>query len=254
MGFTGTPAAERTEVEIRRRFAGMFLSIGQYNRRKISGSTTWSQHSWGNALDIMVGGTLNTGTPEGLRNGDIMYAWLVANKKALGIRYILWRRKNHYNHIHVDFWPKGYATPPVSSTGIGSFQYSNGTKTSTRIQLVPPEGDWVYEPIEEEIVLKRGDEGNSVKLYQRCLNEWLDEPIEVDGVYGQGTEEAVTSYQKAADLGATGMIDGVTAANLIRYSIEPGGTVDQVARDSAASATNLAKTNQSKLSKMKAVL
>lgn len=249
MGFTGTPAAERTEAEIRRRFPGMFDSIGQYNRRKISGSTSWSQHSWGNALDIMVGGSLNSGTPEGYRRGDIMYAFLSANKTALGIRYILWRRYNHHNHIHVDFWPKGVYTPPLSSTGIGSFKYSNGKVVSTRIQLVPAQGNWQWDPTEEINVLKRGDSGKAVKRYQGALLKWNSNALpewKDDGDFGAETEAWVIKFQAAEDLPQSGVIDGVTADSLSRFTVV-AGTVDGTARQTAADAKALALTNQSKI-------
>lgn len=145
MAFTGTPAAERCELAVLNRFGGLLKSVGQYNRRKISGSSTWSQHSWGNGLDFMVKGST---TAEWKKNGDPIFAFLNANRKALGIRVLLWQVKDHYNHIHADFWGKGVYTPPLSSTGVGSFQKSSGSVVKKKIQEAPHEGGF---PFEDEV-------------------------------------------------------------------------------------------------------
>lgn len=115
------------------RFSQLVTRVGQYNRRKIANSTVWSQHSWANGSDFHVAS---------LEHGDVLYAWLAQNKEALGIRTILWRVTGHYDHVHVDFWPKGRLTPPLTLTGVGSFQYSTGIRQSARIQLIPPEKVW----------------------------------------------------------------------------------------------------------------
>ena len=80
------------------------LRRGITNCRRISGSQTYSQHSWSNAVDIF---TANKGYQ------DKMASEL---KKEFGphIRNILTWRYNaaHWNHIHVSMWPKGWLTPP----------------------------------------------------------------------------------------------------------------------------------------------
>lgn len=78
--------------------------IGVTNCRKISGSQTWSQHSWSNALDIYVSDR---------KLGDRIKADLL-DKFGEHIRYLLWWREDHYGHIHVDFWPRGWLTPPCA--------------------------------------------------------------------------------------------------------------------------------------------
>lgn len=150
MAFTGTPAAERAETAVRNRFLDKLKSVGQYNRRKISGSSTWSQHSWGNALDFMVKGS---SLAEMKKNGDPIFAWLNANRTALGIRVLLWQVKDHYDHIHADFWAKGVATPPVSSTGVGSFKKINGTTVLAKNQEAPHSGNFPFES-EEDVDVK----------------------------------------------------------------------------------------------------
>lgn len=212
MAFTGTPAAERCEAAVTAAVGSLITGIGQYNRRKIAGTNTWSQHSWGNANDFHV---------SSLQDGDVVYAFLNTNRKALGIRVLLWRVTSHFDHLHADYWPKGVNTPPLSSTGRGDFQYSDGRKVRAKIQLVPPEG----EGVETMSSLKRGDSGDAVKYYQKALNavpNLLPEPLTTDGAFGPATEDAVRRYQRAADLTETGTIDGVEGYLIGRYNLESG--------------------------------
>jgi hypothetical protein len=83
----------------------------------------------------------------------------------------------------------------------------------------PPQGD-------DEMSLKKGDEGNAVQKHQQGLIAWNDDALpefKDDADFGGETEEWVKMYQKAADLDQTGVIDGVTSALIISYTIETGG-------------------------------
>lgn len=81
-------------------------NMGIYNRRKIAGSSTWSVHSSGRALDV------------GCKNkamGDALVIKLVPNADALGISQVIWYRQiwdsrgyrkytgasPHTDHIHI---------------------------------------------------------------------------------------------------------------------------------------------------------
>jgi hypothetical protein len=94
-------------------------------------------HPQGLALDVMIpgeGGNNDPTSPKGLMMGNQVYAWLQQNKDALGIDYILWQKKDHFNHLHVNFAPSGYPagggpadvgtpsglTPPIKSPAVGS--------------------------------------------------------------------------------------------------------------------------------------
>jgi hypothetical protein len=73
---------------------------------------------------------------------------------------------------------------------------------------------------EDEIVLKRGDKGDAVAVFQRALQGWSSKALPrygADKDFGQETEDWVEAYQQAADISVTGRIDGVTAALLVRY-------------------------------------
>lgn len=108
-----TPSMERIKAKILATFGskfskGLLRDWGTYNRRKIAGSTSWSQHAWGNAWDIGCS----------LAEGDALVRWLKAERDSgrLPIGTILWRVKDHFDHIHVEGKPKKTGTPPVINT------------------------------------------------------------------------------------------------------------------------------------------
>lgn len=219
MAFTGTPAAEAVEAIVRLIFPGRFTRIGQYNRRKISGSSSWSQHSWGNAIDIHVSSGKAVGVERA--NGDAIAAFLRENQHKFGIRYILWWRANHYDHIHVDMWPKGIYTPPLSSTGEGTFMYSNGATVYKKIQEVPAQGDFSDYEYEEAQVKE------VVTFLQETLVAAGFNPGPIDGILGPKTQAALTA------------------------ALEGGGVADATARSDAAAAYARADTAHMRLDRAK---
>lgn len=72
--------------------------------RKISGSKTWSQHAWGNALDVFASKSV----------GDQIFRWVKANQVRLGTGLVLWQVKNHFDHLHIEGAFKKYGTPPCA--------------------------------------------------------------------------------------------------------------------------------------------
>jgi hypothetical protein len=96
-------------------------------------STCWSTHAAGRAIDVIVGGQLNSPTPEGVALGDEIVTWLLAARnghgnywaRKMGIQQILWNDRcwsgqrqddryvmsaaemrvcgiaNHDNHVHL---------------------------------------------------------------------------------------------------------------------------------------------------------
>ncbi len=104
-----TPNITRIVTALNHRFDGLRYEF--YNRRHIGSNPLrrWSQHAgsepargwYGNAVDIF--------DPEDNHNSallDEVHAYLQQNRSVLRIRTILWRVKNHHNHIHCDVWPK----------------------------------------------------------------------------------------------------------------------------------------------------
>lgn len=107
----------------------------------------------------------------------------------------------------------------------------NVTPTEIKQGVHAPHGITVED--DEMETVKRGDRGNTVGLYQTAINRWVaehniqmpfDADITIDEVFGVGFERAVIVYQAAADLEQTGVIGGVTAANLSRYVPAIGAT------------------------------
>ncbi len=119
--------------------------IGVTNCRKISGSQTYSQHSWSNALDIMtydralqdeIAADLRTFGPDVLRN-------------MLTYKY----NSAHNSHVHVDFWPKGWLAPPCMEADL-RIKYADGTVTTN--------APFPLTILEEELITRqdKADEGN----------------------------------------------------------------------------------------------
>ncbi|KKK60229.1 hypothetical protein LCGC14_3026440 [marine sediment metagenome] len=82
------------------------LATGVTSCRRISGSQTYSQHSWSNAGDIYT-------------SDRFLQRTIAADLKASfgdAICNILTYEYNaaHWNHIHVDLWPKGWLIPPCA--------------------------------------------------------------------------------------------------------------------------------------------
>lgn len=72
--------------------------------------------------------------------------------------------------------------------------------------------------------MDKGASGPAVQRVQEALDAWgrsrgreLLPKYGPDGDYGQETADAVAAYQRAAGLPATGRVDGITAALVLRY-------------------------------------
>lgn len=104
MAETAHVLAIRTYVEST--YPGMWKNLGVYNRRYIAGTTTWSQHAWGNAIDLGVVSPTQM---------DTIVADLKLKKASgeLPVGTILWRVRNHYDHAHVEGSDKRTGTPPI---------------------------------------------------------------------------------------------------------------------------------------------
>lgn len=157
-----TKAADQLEDVLEPRFPG--VRFGRYNCRTISGSSTYSQHAWpgGNARDIYA--PVDHDDPAAFL--DEVNTWLAWNTEALSIRLILWRTRDHYSHIHTDFWPHGYELPPCVG-GDSRYQYSDGHT----VFIVDPEPEnGYYQPEgDDEMFVKQGDHSPYVEYWQNHL-------------------------------------------------------------------------------------
>jgi hypothetical protein len=101
-----TPAAARCIGVVFSAFGA--VPIGVVAIRFIEGTTTFSQHSYGNAVDFMVAGEMHR-----------QIAFLLdANRGGLAIAHLLADPYfpsplgDHYTHVHVDFYPQWGGAPP----------------------------------------------------------------------------------------------------------------------------------------------
>lgn len=84
-----------------------------------------------------------------------------------------------------------------------------------RVQLLLDGGD-------DTMALRKGDTGNAVGAAQKALQAWAqDLNLAADKIYGDATVAAVSRYQEAANLPATGVADGVTLALLLTTTLRP---------------------------------
>lgn len=88
-GFNGVkPHVARAGYHLRQRFG--VEDVGGVAKRPGNPS---SDHPRGYALDFMVDRS----------TGDALAAYAEEHSEALGIKYILWRVANHYDHVHISF-------------------------------------------------------------------------------------------------------------------------------------------------------
>ena len=101
-----TPACARCIGVVFAAFGSM--PIGVTAVRFIAETHIFSQHAYGNAVDFMCSGE---------KHRQIAY-FLNANRGGLDIAHLLADPYfpsplgNHYNHVHVDFFPQWGGTPP----------------------------------------------------------------------------------------------------------------------------------------------
>lgn len=201
-----TPALVQAREVLAAEFGDIIVGFGVYNRRKISGSTTWSQHSWPNALDVHVAT---------LANGDKLFKFLKDNWEALNIKVLLWRVRNHYDHLHIDFWPSGYGTPSLTRGGDDNrFRYPDGSIKDEAVLLNE------YEL--EEDVLKKGDSGpRVVKVQEQLLEIGYQLPeYGADGDFGDETVAAVVAFQTDRELEPDGVLRAVDTSILFRITLQ----------------------------------
>jgi hypothetical protein len=101
-----TPACANCIAAVFGRFGPM--PIGTRVVKKISGTDTWSQHSYGNAVDFMCSGALHRSVAYFINanRGALSIHWLGADP------YFPSPLGDHYNHVHADFYPQWGGTPP----------------------------------------------------------------------------------------------------------------------------------------------
>ena len=111
----------------RSKVSDLITSAGVYNCRKIANSDSWSQHSWGHAIDFMCAGQ----NVEKIARNIILQGTkrTIANRgKRVPIERVIWGTRMwrygigevpyggvpHVTHVHVDFRPNKTGTPPCA--------------------------------------------------------------------------------------------------------------------------------------------
>ena len=148
---------------------GDLFDLGQWNRRRIAGTSIWSQHAWGNAWDIGVRDPII---------GDLVADYLKRNRRKLGVGTILWRVRNHYDHIHVEALPKRRGVPPLSAT-----------------KPTELEDDMALTKMIQDVLAAEGYLGADGK------------PLKRDGIVGRNTRHAFDSMVQDARDGANRVLD-----------------------------------------------
>lgn len=120
---SATPAIVAVWRAVYDRWGSVVGSAGVYVCRNIAGTSTPSQHSWGNAWDI-------TGSTATL---DHVAAFLGSASMRSHVAQVLWRVPDHYTHIHVSGRPMRAGIPPcMEGGGVPSYE------TPTELAYFPP--------------------------------------------------------------------------------------------------------------------
>ena len=196
-------------------------SAWSYNCRAIAGSSSYSLHSYGVAIDLdpsvnpfSVGDPFSGKIKEkhvtavlGIKNGDGVSIWSWGGN---------WKKRDRM-HFQLDRGPAGVDVDWSTVPGAAP----EGSASDRSDQVPKRVGGVVRTPTvspEEETMLKQGSKGAAVKQFQQALQAW--EPAALpkhgaDGDYGTETVDWVGKYQEALGLPVTGNIDGITAALLV---------------------------------------
>lgn len=173
--FGPTPEIAEIRAAVEERFD--VGSLGMYNRRYVAGTTTWSQHAYYNAWDIAPPEDEKPSSqwnPSPTLDEVSRFLLIARQERTLPIRDILWRTKNHWDHIHVDGDPHRTGTPPI-------FEGEDESMKELTLSI------------------------------QKALKAAGYDPGPIDGIPGPKTEAAMTAAFKAgdADPRLTAMLEAV---------------------------------------------
>ena len=194
-----TPNCQRIVFGVTEAFPD--VQFGTFKCRHLSSNPEkpWSQHAasepargyLANALDITHRDFGLSTDPTHQAWLDLVAAYLRAHSTEFDIRQVLWRIPDHFNHIHVDTWPKmkdhaSYTPPCKGGTLVVVDQNGN---TATTFGIPPPP------PSEGDDVVTRETRGIEAEDFQRWLNaggytSTDGNPLVVDGIPGNKTFEA----------------------------------------------------------------
>ncbi len=93
-------------------------------------------------------------------------------------------------------------------------------------------------------IAKRGDRGGAVRTLQDRLTQAGFSPGTIDGIFGRRTQAAVTAFQQAVGLEATGIYDSVTAERLASYTPPAGGDTSTETPADSGGASSIMSTRE----------
>jgi hypothetical protein len=88
------------------------VSLGVFNCRRIAGSSSWSQHAFGDALDIASPSSVKSGRPDDYLDAIVEFVHKVIPDQDGG--RVIYRDSAHQNHAHCDWPPDRGGTPPCA--------------------------------------------------------------------------------------------------------------------------------------------
>jgi hypothetical protein len=171
---------------------------------------TWSQHAYtqDNHLDPNFEGNAADLFPPTMAYGDQVAAWLRSEFPEV-MKVVLWRVKNHFDHVHFDTWPTGINLPPCRGGHLQvrhkdgkvgrefTYDFDNAPAPPEPVPLPPqhkPKGD----PM---LGLNIGKKGQPVvkSLEARTLQVMLKARgfpnLEVNGEAGDATRQALHDWK-----------------------------------------------------------
>lgn len=179
------------------------------------------EHGSGTALDLMV---------RTEAAGDFVRDYIWTNRARLRLRHVIWEQHitsvvvqpgirrgmadrgsvtdNHYDHVHVWFYPGSYVAPPKRGAAA----------PKPKGQPAPKPKLPAKKPIVTVRVLRKGSTGADVKRLQSELNRvfpgYPGPRLIVDGDFGAATEKNVKEFQRRAGLSDDGVVGPKTRARL----------------------------------------
>jgi hypothetical protein len=104
-----TAAAANYMAVIKKNFP-QITGYGTIAVRNIAGTNTWSQHAYGNAIDVMTGAS--TAMRQAVAFFSNQYRRILSIAHLLADPWFASPLGDHYNHVHADFFPQYGGTPP----------------------------------------------------------------------------------------------------------------------------------------------
>jgi hypothetical protein len=164
---------------------------GAYNCRKISGSSVWSNHAYGLAIDENwstnpMARPLKTDKP----------SWLIQRWNRYGFAWGgNYTGSTPPDTMHFEFM----GTPAQAAAATALARAELGGGGSGPVPVAPPTPA-PADPNDE--ILTLGDSGPAVKVLQETLNKWYPKlaPLDTDGEFGPATQDRVKVLQAAANL------------------------------------------------------